>query len=92
MGELLTKKKPGTIDLAKLDIEIAQAMGWKRHKRGSDKNCYCGLTMDTVDIDNEKFTRIIIEYTKDGRNAKHREDLTSTEYGNILRTIEKHNG
>lgn len=77
-GSILIPYRPN-FDLAKLSKALPLKFGWKvsnpEAKTKVGKRGYCGLDMDTVEVNGVRHTRILVLWTDDGHNAYSREDL-----------------
>jgi hypothetical protein len=78
------------VDLAKLDKEISQKMGWERHKNKNDKNCFSGLNAEEIDNNGQIETRISIVWTDDGVNGYEKEFPINTDKLKIMEALNSH--
>lgn len=81
--------KEKEIDLAKLDVEVAKAFGYKRHRTSEDKNCYSGLEMDYTKENGEVKRRVMVIWTDDGEHGYVKE-LTKEEQKKLETIVENH--
>ena len=81
--------KEKEIDLAQLDVEVAEAFGYKRHRTPEDKDCYSGLEMDFTKENREIKRRIMVIWTDDGEHG-YAKELTEKEQQKLEAIIEKH--
>jgi len=78
------------VDLAELDKEISQKMGWKRHKNSNDKDCFSGLNAEEIDNNGQIETRVSIVWTDDGVIGYEKEIIADADKLKIMEALDKH--